>query len=637
MTNAMRTLTVPVTEGIPSPLEMQLSQALPAGSLLRLRANGLTMLRGLRIERVEALPATGPNAECHDVTSGATDDTQDGVDLEVVHRYAYQEMQQDWMWHIRTMSIAVVRTPCRLPSSSRVVIHCKTGSGVRIADLTWDLRLGRVKSVEEIDFLPVADPLRIVFVAGPAEQLEAFLKSRGHVVVQHLDAFGNPTRPEAGEILTIESETRRTDVPAVSDTAATVIEGAALNTPEAQAGQGQAIRRVRVTDKAGRAATTNALPIALDGTPIYFGEFHWHTEFSGDGQRSLQAALSSARDELGLDFAGPADHMSPDGTYAERLPIEQAEICRRFDEPGRFCTIPSAELSGRYGHANLVVADFETFLTIVKRFPHELLPAWREMPDSYPLEVLAALCPAGKAMIVPHHTNMDSSMKAGVVREDGRPFWCGMHWPQTTPLLRQGVRLLEIVQNRGAFEMEEPNPDWRVHWGRLGGSARTALLRGHRVGFVGGTDNHTGWPTRLMGEAGYGGLTAVTASALNGTALFDALNARRCYATSGARIVADATLNDHPLGSELQLAPDAPRAFRIRVHGTAPLVAVQIISMGTVLADLPVDGDSPDLELTWSDDRPGRPLQDVYYYVRARQADGHCAWLSPWWVDLAGE
>jgi hypothetical protein len=101
--------------------------------------------------------------------------------------------------------------------------------------------------------------------------------------------------------------------------------------------------------------------------------------------------------------------------------------------------------------------------------------------------------------------------------------------------------------------------------------------------------------------------------------------------------VADATLNGQPLGSELQLAPDAPRAFRIRVHGTAPLVAVQLISMGAVLADLPVDGDSPDLELTWSDDRPGRPLEDVYYYVRARQADGHCAWLSPWWVDLAGE
>ncbi len=74
--------------------------------------------------------------------------------------------------------------------------------------------------------------------------------------------------------------------------------------------------RGHVLDAAGRSATSNALPVAHDETPIYFGEFHWHTDFSGDGERTLQAALTSARDELGLDFAGPADHLAPDGTYS---------------------------------------------------------------------------------------------------------------------------------------------------------------------------------------------------------------------------------------------------------------------------------------------------------------------------------
>ncbi len=44
---------------------------------------------------------------------------------------------------------------------------------------------------------------------------------------------------------------------------------------------------------------------------------------------------------------------------------------------------------------NLITADFDTFLQIIKRFPHELLPVWRESHNSYPLEILSALCPEG--------------------------------------------------------------------------------------------------------------------------------------------------------------------------------------------------------------------------------------------------
>jgi len=126
----------------------------------------------------------------------------------------------------------------------------------------------------------------------------------------------------------------------------------------------------------------------------------------------------------------------------------------------------------------------------------------------------------------------------------------------------------------------------------------------------------------------------VQAPRLDTRSVFEALHRRRCYATSGARIVADATLNGQPLGSELALAPGAERRFRIRIHGTAPLAAVQIVHAGCVLADFPVAAGSWDVAAEWCDERPGRALEDAWYYVRARQADGHCAWLSPFWIDL---
>jgi len=620
---------VPVTEGLPATLELTLCKPAPAGTLLRLRANGIAMLMGIAIDEVVAMPDPGsPEA---------------GVSLPPVHRFAWEEMQRNWMWHARTLSLAVVRTPIDLPQGARIEVRCgPTKKRATTADLTWTLYLGKVVSPETAEFTQVAHPLELSLVAGPVDHLEAALKADGRLFVEQFDAFGNPTRPEDGDELAVQLGEHRLRISPATRRAATAVNGLdpgrvqemlQQSTSEgARPGPWLGVRG-RVSDAVGRLATSNAWPQAIDGTPTYFGEFHWHTEFSGDGQRTLEAALTSARDELALDFAGPSDHLAPDGTYAHRLPIELVEICRRFDEPGRFCVIPGAELAARYGHVNLHTSDFDTFLDIVRRFPYELLPVWRSMGDDFPLEVLAALCPEGRGMIVPHHTNVDASLEAGVVHSDGRPIWCAMRWPVVTPLLHQGLRLVEMVQTMGAFETESTDPAWRVRWGGYGGSVQTALLRGHRVGFVGGSDNHAGWPTRDWGAGGTSGLTAIQAPDLDGETLFAALYQRRCYATSGVRIVADATLNGFPIGSELRLEAGSRRHFRLRIQGTAPLAAVQIVSMGAVVADLPVVQGAWDFDGSWIDDRPGRPLRDVYYYVRARQVDGHCVWLSPFWVD----
>ena len=112
-----------------------------------------------------------------------------------------------------------------------------------------------------------------------------------------------------------------------------------------------------------------------------------------------------------------------------------------------------------------------------------------------------------------------------------------------------------------------------------------------------------------------------------------AVPARRCYATTGARLAVDFRLDDHPVGSEVPLGFAAERLFSIRVHGTAPLDRVEVVSQGTVIAQLPVHG--PDLVTEWRDDRRSRPPHDCYYYLRVRQTDGHCAWTSPIWADLA--
>ena len=594
-------LEVAATDPLFPRCRFRIHSPLGAGTLVRIRASGVMLLVSVRVTAVRA---------------------GGGEPVPFAHRYEWVEMERRWSWYLTTMTMAVVRLPEALPAGAVLEVEAEyqerkmrgereTGrpspqqSRDRYSGLTWTLHALAVADVEAEQGEPVAAPFEVRFVAGEPARLAAFLRHDGRLRVRHFDRAGNPTATQAGAGRTA-----------------------------AQGGAG----RVAVRDSAGRTAVSNAPPRALDGTPIFFGEFHWHTEFSGDGQRPTVDALRSARDELALDFAGPSDHLSPAGTYRSsgterivtRTVAEQAALCRPFEEPGRFCAVPAAELSRRYGHANLYAESWDLLLEVTGRFAAELAPAWERQSDRYDLASLLRLCPPGRALVVPHHTNMDSYVREGVVRADGRPAWCAMHWP--LPADRDVVRLVEMVQQRGCFEAEETDERWRIWDGGLGGSVRTALARGYRLGFVGGTDNHSGWPTR-MGD-GCCGLTAIQAPVLAWDELFRALYARRCYATTGARIVADVTLNGAAMGSELRLEPGAERRLRVMIRGTAPLACVQVVHSGQVLADLPVAAGSEDLDAEWVDERPGRPLQDVYYYVRARQRDGECLWTSPFWVDL---
>lgn len=590
----------------PLTLTFALTGPVSTGTCLRLRADGVVSMRA-----IESLQVTA-----------------NGRTLAIVQRFAPDLMQRDWNWFIRHLAVATVAVADELPAGASIVVKAvmrgfaedRTPDGKRggplqapnpYAGITWSYRLLAGPEVEADlpHWEPVSGVESLVLAPGACATLEAYQRPGGRLAIRYLDAFTNPVAPDVTEL-----QVGDRPVPLEPSTRATVI---AL--PSSSAG------RIQVRDARGRQTLSSARPIGIAGRPLYFGEFHWHCDISGDGQRPLADALTSARDELCLDFAGPSDHLGHGISYGAKTIHDQRAICAAFDAPGEFVTLPTFERSEREGHANVIADSWEVLLEVAGRIDRSRFPANR-----FPLEALAAACPEGRAVLVPHHPNLDSFAREGVMREDGRPYWCRFDWGDAAE--RKATRLVEIHQGRGSFEDETPDPLWRIDVGGFGSSVRTALARGFRVGFTGGTDNHSGWPTRLGGN--WCGLTGVHAETLSVASVFQALHARRCYATTGARIVADMTLNGHPMGSELALAPGEPRMLQIKLHGTAPLAAVQVISCGAILTDLPVPADCVDLELMWTDDRPGRPLRDCYYYVRTRQVDGHCAWLSPIWIDL---
>jgi hypothetical protein len=280
-----------------------------------------------------------------------------------------------------------------------------------------------------------------------------------------------------------------------------------------------------------------------------------------------------------------------------------------FYVPGHFVTLPAWEWSTTRGHANIYLQSPDISAGPDDRWSAGVHPSQVAWPDG--------------VIVVPHHTNIRSTL----VRENGSHFWHEYDWSIPNPR----IRLVEIQQTRGNFEADELDPAWRIVTGGIGASVRDALGMGYRIGFVGGTDNHSGYPVRDPEPLGrYGGLTGFLARDLTREEIWQAMQHRRTYATSGAPIVCYFDINDAVMGSEQVWRADEGVHFSAKVYGTAPIEVVEVVSNGA-----PVWQATPnacDIELA-EEVLPSPSGNSTYYYLRLRQADGYMAWTSPVWLD----
>ena len=138
------------------------------------------------------------------------------------------------------------------------------------------------------------------------------------------------------------------------------------------------------------------------------------------------------------------------------------------------------------------------------------------------------------------------------------------------------------------------------------------------------------------------GLACVVARELTRDAIWEALNERRCYATTGDRILLDFTLNDAPMGTDLavDLKAYGPRNFTMRVAGTHRIDSIELLRNNKVVYSATPrsdvwEGEWTDTESlaalaltpTFPHDRPF-----VFYYLRVRQGNRQSAWASPIWL-----
>lgn len=384
----------------------------------------------------------------------------------------------------------------------------------------------------------------------------------------------------------------RVTVPAVSTApeAAVVPIDRSLNTADADAGTVRVVDRgtfrdvVVVNDTLAISGISNpSVASWTDGMNVYFGEIHSHTELS-DGIATTDDAYSFARDTLHLDFAALSDHFerhlpSVCVPGQERWAMTKAAAEKYYD-PGRFVTLLGYEWTGR-PHINIYYRGNDGLC----------VPAQASDAGS-PAELFRKLDVQNMPYLaIPHHTKYLAAADWGAAT--GRE------------------NLLEIYSGWGASEDGNDS------------AFRAAITRGLRLGVIAGTDDHIGRPGQGNRTFEGGGLACVLAKEKTREAVFDALLARRCYGTTGARILVDFSVNGMLMGGVVKSREK--NFIAVRAIGEDIITSIEIIRNGlSVLYRKECTSQDASCECK---DGGGS-----CYYARITQRDGHIAWTSPVWT-----
>ena len=363
-------------------------------------------------------------------------------------------------------------------------------------------------------------------------------------------------------------------------------------------------------------------PEGPDGLRPAFGEFHWHTDFSGDGQRPIEEALRCARDLLNMDYVAPGDH-NPRGEAWRRT----VEALEGFNEDDAFATFFGWENGSDRGHENYYFVDPD----------HPLVCDGAAgirggRPDTL-VDKLTVIHQQQPFIAIPHHTNSVAETRK---IEDDSPYWHPYPWGLPT----EYIPLVEIFQVRGNQERDVYDDVWRGWHQNNGASAQEALRLGYKVGFTGGTDNHCGWPGRAFAECEGMGMHPPSSVILTGLwtvrierqAVYDSLKERHTWAVWDTRALVYYTVNGVLSGGELAVRKGAALRAHIRLSAEDALQSVEIVSEGRVCwshscADLDLDIEVP----------LGVAEKPTHFYLRALQRDGGIIYASPVFVTLEPE
>jgi hypothetical protein len=390
---------------------------------------------------------------------------------------------------------------------------------------------------EEIEESPV-----ITLIGGPSDEItivapsEAVIGKPFSILVRAIDSWGNRSDNYC-EIIKFSASDPKAKIPSEysfkkSDKGAKRLNDIILKT--------LGNHTITIKDSIGREAQSNTI-IVRETKPeisLFWGDFHGQTKETV-AMGSLDEYFTFARDVGGVDFTA---WQGNDFQVTRELFERVTQKVKEYHEPGKFVTFLGYEWSGLTpagGDHNVYFLGDEGAL---HRSNHWLIDDRSEEPsDRYPVSKLWETFRGRKDVLSVAHIG-------------GRHANLDFYDPERVPLI-------EVHSHHGTFE-------WFI---------QEAMERGLKVGFVGNSDDHTCRPGLTLTSDRFttrGGYTGIYAKELTRESLWEALWKKRCYATTGERIILDLKVDGHLMGEEYE--GKQPPQIRVKVHGTSPLHEVEV-------------------------------------------------------------
>ena len=188
----------------------------------------------------------------------------------------------------------------------------------------------------------------------------------------------------------------------------------------------------------------------------------------------------------------------------------------------------------------------------------------------------------------------------------------------------------------------EPLVEIHSAWGTFEWMLTDSLKLGRKVGVVANSDDHSGRPGANRPGNGHfgtrGGLTCVLAHDLTRAGIYDALESRRCYGTSGPRISVDATVAGQPIGSEGTV--DQPPRIRCSVLGSAPIERIDVFRGSHVVHSVRPETDEPSgrfVRVAWGGARVKGRGRETRWDGSLHLNGNRMASIAPYAFDSAAE
>jgi hypothetical protein len=336
---------------------------------------------------------------------------------------------------------------------------------------------------------------------------------------------------------------------------------------------------------------------------ILRGDFHRHTELSGDGAGDgmLEDNYRYTLDAAGMDIGFVSDHqMGQDEEYNWWITQKWNDL---YYMPRRFVPMYGYERSVPYpnGHRNVMWADRGK--PVLRIAPEELQGKVNTGSVLYPY------ARETQAIVFPHSTATAQ----------------GTDWRDNDPALEPVV---EIYQGYDAnYEEADAPRAWKpgqtqAHQGQeRSGFVWNAWAKGYKLGVQSSSDHistHTSY-------------SCVLAEEFTRQGILDAIRKRHTYAATD-NIVMDFRIANTSAGEALMgdvvPGPAAPRLV-VHVIGTAPLKTIDVIKNNKYVHQL--SPNQKEVRFEYLDNEAASA--ESYYYIRAEQTDGQLAWSSPIWIQ----